>query len=349
MSYDFYKNYKLKVSKEIYVSKGFSGLLNIGNKCYMISILHCLASTFSLTDYFLNGEYKHDTNYKNNGLKLGICYKNLVEQMFSTNQLIKPIEFYKTISSYYPKYYTLEQQDSHEFLLRLLQLLHNSFCYKVNFERKNDLAPLNKLAIDAWESFFKEDYSVITKLFYGNMSTVFRCTSCKNVYTCFQPFNQIIVYPNKKDLTDCLDFKKSIINNKICENCSNESFSMTNMIWTAPKYLIFVIKRFKETLEKNDALVSFPIENLDMTKFIHYEKNFKNHLYLYDLYAINYHSGTINNGHYYSVIKNLITNEWYNYNNGDILKHPSFIVENALVNKDAYILFYHRKFVTRVN
>ena len=77
-----------------------------------------------------------------------------------------------------------------------------------------------------------------------------------------------------------------------------------------------------------------------MTKYISTDKNDKNH-YIYSLYAINYHSGTANSGHYWSACKNL-NNNWYLFNDGNVSKFHNI---NDLLTKDAYILFYHRKFI----
>ena len=59
-NYDIHKNYELILSKKIYSGKGLSGLINLGNKCFLNSILVCLSNTLKLTDYFLSNKFKED-------------------------------------------------------------------------------------------------------------------------------------------------------------------------------------------------------------------------------------------------------------------------------------------------
>jgi ubiquitin C-terminal hydrolase len=88
--------------------------------------------------------------------------------------------------------------------------------------------------------------------------------------------------------------------------------------------------------EKNKILVSFPLENLDLSKYIlGYNKN----IYLYDLYGVCNHIGLNNNsGHYNSFIKNV--DEWYQFDDTNIVKITNL---NDIVNPNAYCFFYRRK------
>ena len=119
-NYDIHKHYNLKIKKNVYESKGLCGLVNIGNTCYMNSIIQCLSNTVSLTDYILSGEYKDDRtieNRKNKSNYVLNSYILLINNMWETNQLIKPKSFVENMSKFHVKYFALQQQDSHECLL----------------------------------------------------------------------------------------------------------------------------------------------------------------------------------------------------------------------------------------
>ena len=44
---------------------GFTGLMNLGNSCYMSSILQCLAHTKAIREYYKTGRFKEDINFEN--------------------------------------------------------------------------------------------------------------------------------------------------------------------------------------------------------------------------------------------------------------------------------------------
>ncbi len=84
---------------------------------------------------------------------------------------------------------------------------------------------------------------------------------------------------------------------------------------------------------KNSQNVIFPIDNLDMKKFIvgPYNTHCK-----YNLYAVSRHYGYINGGHYTAICKN--TKRWFEYNDEQIEE----IDTNDIISNAAYVLFYKR-------
>ena len=108
--------------------------------------------------------------------------------------------------------------------------------------------------------------------------------------------------------------------------------------------IIIQLKRFdnKGKLNKISKQVEFPIDDLNLSQYISSDKNDPNN-YIYSLYAVNYHTGSLNSGHYWSSCKNLDEN-WYLFNDGHVTK---FNTDTDVMYKDAYLLFYSRKFIKK--
>ena len=85
----------------------------------------------------------------------------------------------------------------------------------------------------------------------------------------------------------------------------------------------------------SSSRVSYSFLNLGfLSSFFSKESN------LYDLYGIVHHSGSANGGHYISYTKNMISQDFYEFNDSRVsqIKNPE-----AIVNSGAYLLFYEKK------
>jgi ubiquitin C-terminal hydrolase len=356
--YDVHKHYELKLKKSSYISKGLCGLLNLGNKCYMNSILQCLFNSLKLTDYILSTDYKDDmdTKSRKNEQYVLHSYVTLLNHVWESNQLIKPKTFVENFSKFHRKYYSLQQQDSHECLLYILDILHKALSYEIEVDIKGEVKTrtdeLMKKSLETWKSFYEKEYSFVIETFYGNLVNNIKCGSCSFSEEVFEPYNNlsISIQDTTSSLTECLDnyFNNDhVIDSWKCEKCNNNGCNKSSILWTLPNYLIINLKRFKQSggVSKNNNMISFPLKDLNLTKYISSDKNDMNN-YIYDLYAVNYHGGDLNGGHYWSACKNLDGN-WYNFNDGNVSKYNSSNLESQLITKDAYILFYQRKFIKK--
>jgi ubiquitin carboxyl-terminal hydrolase 4/11/15 len=123
-----------------------------------------------------------------------------------------------------------------------------------------------------------------------------------------------------------------------CPKCKEHQLAKKKIeIYTCPEILLIHFKRFKNNYKLGN-LVKFPIEGLDMEKFIHYKEN-ENSDNVYDLFAISNHVGNLDGGHYFAYCKNIYENKWYEFNDSSV----SLIDENNIVSKNAYVLFYKKR------
>ncbi len=368
------------------LSKGRIGLPNVGNSCYLNSTIQCLVGTSDLITYFSqvanlpNGsqvrKYQFDLKAnkinKNNKTE---SKKQLVESWFTlmcqlwgddtSHGKVNPIPFYRMIGKVAKESNSAisisgDQNDFQEFLILLLDSLHDALSYetKMNIIGK-DMNNMDKMARMAYENFIKHyenDYSIFVKLFNGqiNTTTVGECGHQSNI---FDPMKFIPLtvssskssikledllskYTSKSHLCETIDDSGEKHDERwFCDKCNKKVNAMThNTIWDLPKYLIISLGRYQyfPRLAKINTNVKFPLENLDMKMFF---SGFKKGSLNYNLYAVANHYGSPHGGHYTAFRKNP-DNKWYLFNDSSVseVSNP----EENIVTNGAYCLFYQR-------
>jgi ubiquitin carboxyl-terminal hydrolase 8 len=347
--YDFHKHHNLVTPKTALKKKGLCGLVNLGNTCYLNSTIQCLSHTLKLTDYFLSRQnQKDDPNNMNKSRPEHLvvrCWMTLLDNLWENNQLIKPRSFRDSISKFVKKYSRSHQQDSHECLMYILDLLHKGLSYEIDVDilgnPKTEADHLYKKSLEDWTSWYKDNYSPIIEYFYGQSKTDITCIHCKTKNVLFEPYCGLSVpVKSNSSIKECINqyLEKAVIDTWKCESCDKIGCEKSNALWTIPNYLVLTLNRFDNKNRKINDVVQFE-EQLDLTEFISKDKSDPNK-YKYQLYAINCHTGNTNGGHYYSITKNLDGN-WYMMNDSNITKHNN----KNLVTSDAYLLFYYRTFI----
>jgi ubiquitin C-terminal hydrolase len=107
--------------------------------------------------------------------------------------------------------------------------------------------------------------------------------------------------------------------------------------WNFPNVLVIMLKRFTpDGTQKINSLIQFPIDNLDLTKYV---RGYNASSHIYDLYGICNHMGGVMGGHYTAFVKNA-DDKWVHYNDNSVE-----IVENreTIITPMAYCLFYRKK------
>ena len=219
----------------------------------------------------------------------------------------------------------------------------------------------NLLGINSFEDTFSEKISLLDNYeIYVDFNTnskyinnkEMKLNSClvyktdfKNVKIKKKKNNKNISTSNHSTITlgDCLknfskEEKLEAGNEWYCPKCKKHTLATKKMeLYYLPKILIICFKRFmRESYRwrKNEQLVDFPINNLNMGDYmIGPDKEHSK----YNLFAVSQHYGSTAFGHYTAVCKNF--NKWYSYNDSSV--HPCS--ENDARSSAAYVLFYRRE------
>ena len=315
-------------------SNGFSGLVNLGNTCYLNATLQILSHIYELNDYI-----KTNTTVTNSPDSILIKeWYDLYNLMWSKNCTISPNKFLYNVRELSKiknnVFHEGLQHDSVEYFYFCIDSLHNSYNLLSNISLRKTIHKNINDAIDLYES---KNRSIIHSLF-----TSFLLVEYSNANTYAFEFEKIepsftieLSIPNVQNPTinDCFEetFKLEVMDDIWFDDKTNEKKNLMKKTYLcyAPDILVIHLKRWDHRFNKNEKMVQFD-ERINIHKFTKGVDDSCN----YELFGIINHQGNVSNGHYFSYIKK---NKWYIFDDATI--HPM----NKSVNDNKnYCLFYRK-------
>ena len=163
--------------------------------------------------------------------------------------------------------------------------------------------------------------------FTGSIKTCLKCTRCNNFSTKCEDFTTIDLCISQDNLVDnFMDYlKRENIHEYSCSTCRENTLATRKVyLEKLNKNLIIVLKKYNN--EKRS--MKYPLENVKI-------RETSTDLVLnYSLYAVIYHFGNQDIGHYNCNVK--INDKWYFMDDETIILNDC--IQND--NQNAYILFY---------
>ena len=193
----------------------FVGLYNIGNTCYMNSVLQIFLNIEQLRDIFfqeddkinksflsfiLNTEDKEINNIvKKKGYLILELINLLKEKWFNDNRAIVPKKFKEICGEYNSLFKTSEQQDAHDFYTFLVDKLHEETNIKARSDNSynnienSDTIDTNVIDLgnESWANNIRKNASYFYALFMGQLKSTLICSECNTSKIKFEPFSSL--------------------------------------------------------------------------------------------------------------------------------------------------------------
>ena len=332
------------------ISSSLTGLINLGNTCYINTSLQNLIHCTPFIAKFLEVS-NNILQRKTNSTPISEAFYELLLQIYDNNNqedYINPGGFVEKFISLHNQFYGNQEHDTQEFCRFLLQdfncelnMVTNPSIYKKEMAYDRDKKKMFKNYKNDCHS---KENSIITDTFIGYFSFEYNC-ECGYKEFSFSQFLDLPVQMNSGingfDLFQMLQnnfYKKSYVdmgeNCRFCKRTSKKEEIMR--VAYLPQVLIISLQRINpKNGMKNEAPVKF-YEGLDLREIIDAEISDGSST-KYNLFAVTNHIGEINTGHYFSYIK--IDKNWYCFEDSKVYKVGYQI---NMKSNDVYTLFYIR-------
>ncbi|XP_054288185.1 ubiquitin carboxyl-terminal hydrolase 2 [Macrosteles quadrilineatus] len=345
-------NSKFQARNTPITDRGLTGLPNIGNTCFLNSVIQCLSNTRPLLEYILSNEYLGEIRNPTKSLVIE-CFAELIQNIWNDRKSsVNPVHLKHAVELYAPRFSGYSQHDAQEFLKYLLEGLHQELNRAKSVhdsDKDSNHSTTSFSATESWQTYLKTDNSKVVNIFGGLLKSVLKCTQCGFSSTVYEPFWDLsLSIPidsshriQNLHLNHCLNlFTKEEtldgLEKPLCEKCKMKQICVKRIsIQKFPSILVIHLKRFSGNgiTRKIDQHIDYPLVGLDLGE---YSADTQFRSISYNLYGLINHYGTCQFGHYTACCKHPYSGRWHRFNDRSV----SPINTNQADKAEAYILFY---------
>ncbi|KAK9268687.1 hypothetical protein L1049_000447 [Liquidambar formosana] len=310
------------------------GLKNLGNSCYLNSVLQCLTYTPPLANFCLKNQHSSLCDSSSEADRKRDCpfcilERRIVRSLSLDVALDAPSKIQSCLRIFADHFRYGRQEDAHEFLRYVIDACHNT-CLRLKKLRRKGSEPFNGI-------------TVVKEIFGGALQSQVKCLSCgaeSNKVDEIMDISLDVLHSNSLKEAMQKFFMPEVLdgNNKYkCENCKKLVAARKQMsILQAPNVLVIQLKRFEGIYGgKIDKAIAFE-EVLVLSSFMC--KASQDPQPQYHLFGTIVHSGySPESGHYYAYIKDAM-GRWYCCNDS----YVSLSTLQEVLSEKVYILFFSR-------
>ena len=325
----------------------------------MNATLQCLCHVNQMKDYFLDDNiYNQDILTRD--APLTKCFAEVIRKLWSQTYEISyaPRSFKDKISEMNPLFQGIQANDSKDLVLFIYENIHRELNNPSQNTNDINLNNIPNELVQFRQNYYSQNYSIISKIFYYEQSSVMECQTCHFKTYNFNIMN-IIIFPLEKvrlymqkkfpngfsivTLDDCFDQNEQPellfgANQIYCNNCRQNANALSyNKLYTCPEVLTIILNRGKGL--EFDVNFSFPL-NISIDKYVTEKTNDTN----YELIGVLTHHGPSGMaGHFVAYCKSPIDNNWYFYNDAVVTPCQGNVESEMQSNGIPYILYYQRR------